>query len=114
VPGFTTQTSKLDATIKAVAAHDAAFLGANVMYLKGGTRDHFMGFLARAYPHLVENYERLYAGAYASPEYVKTVRGLIDAMKDRYDMKKRLRDVDVPEPEENTVAQEPQQHAFRW
>src|SRR5204863_7586991 len=40
VPGFTTQTSKLDATIKAIADHDAAFLGANVMYLKGGTKDH--------------------------------------------------------------------------
>ena len=54
VPGFTTQRSKLERTIKAVADHGAGFLGANVLHLKGGTRDHFMGFLAREFPHLVE------------------------------------------------------------
>ncbi|HEX6974419.1 MAG TPA: radical SAM protein, partial [Vicinamibacterales bacterium] len=43
VPGFTTQSSKLDATIKACADHGAAFVGANLLYLKGGTKDHFMG-----------------------------------------------------------------------
>src|SRR5207253_755324 len=74
IPGFTTQTSKLDATIKAVADHGAAFMGANVLYLKGGTKDHFMGFLAHAFPHMVESYQRLYAGAYAPPEYIGTVR----------------------------------------
>ena len=42
------------------------------MYLKGGTRDHFMGFLAHEFPQMVESYERLYAGAYAAPEYVET------------------------------------------
>jgi len=114
VPGFTTQTSKLEATIKAVADHDAAFVGANVMYLKGGTKDHFRGFLARAFPHMVAGYERLYAGAYASKEYVSTVRGLIDVLKDRYDMKKTLRDVEVPEPDEGAPPPEPQQKGFAW
>ena len=54
VPGFTTQPAKLEATIKAIADHGAAFMGANVMYLKGGTKDHFMGFLAKEFPHMVE------------------------------------------------------------
>ena len=65
VPGFTTQPSKLEATIKAIADHGAAFMGANLMYLKGGTKDHFMGFLAKEFPQMVESYNRLYAGAYA-------------------------------------------------
>ncbi len=68
VPGFTTERSRLEATIRAIADHDAAFLGANVLYLKGGTRDHFMGFLQKEYPHLVQGYERLYPGAYASKD----------------------------------------------
>jgi len=89
VPGFTTQTSKLEATIKAVADHGAAFMGANVLYLKGGTRDHFMGFLAHAYPQMVESYDRLYAGAYAPREYVETVRGLIGTLQDRHDVHRR-------------------------
>ena len=71
VPGFTTQPSKLEATIKAIADHGAAFMGANMMYLKGGTRDHFMGFLAAEFPDMVDEYERLYAGAYASADYVE-------------------------------------------
>ena len=89
VPGFTTQTSKLDATIKAIADHGAAFMGANVLYLKGGTRDHFMGFLAHAFPQMVESYQRLYAGAYAPKEYVETVRGLIDVLKQRHHVNQR-------------------------
>src|SRR6188768_1549766 len=52
VPGFTTQRSKLAATIKACADHGAAFVGANVLYLKGGTKDHFMGFLRHEFPEM--------------------------------------------------------------
>lgn len=89
VPGFTTQPSKLEATIKAIADHGAAFMGANLMYLKEGTRDHFMGFLAREFPDMVTSYNRLYAGAYASADYVKTVRGMIDALQQRYEVRGR-------------------------
>jgi len=89
VPGFTTQTSKLEATIKAIADHGAAFMGANVMYLKEGTRDHFMGFLAREFPHMVDSYQRLYAGAYAARDYVETVRGLIDVLRNKHQVNQR-------------------------
>jgi len=93
VPGFTTDPAKLEATIKAIADHGAAFMGANVMYLKGGTKDHFMGFLAQAFPHLVDGYNRLYAGAYAKPDYVTQVRGMISVLQDRYDLDRRKRPV---------------------
>src|SRR6476646_11499295 len=63
VPGFTTQTSKLEATIKACADHRAAFMGANVLYLKGGTKDHFMGFLRHAFLAMVDSYQRAYPRA---------------------------------------------------
>jgi DNA repair photolyase len=89
VPGFTTQSSKLDATIKACADHGAAFVGANLLYLKGGTKDHFMGFLRHAYPEMAASYERLYPGAYASAEYVGAVRALIDMLQERYDVNRR-------------------------
>jgi DNA repair photolyase len=116
VPGFTTQPSKLDATIKAAADHDAAFLGANVMYLKGGTRDHFMGFLAREFPHLVEGYGRLYAGAYAAPAYAKEVRGLIEMFKARHGMTGKNREFDDYEPDESATptAAAPQQTSLRF
>jgi DNA repair photolyase len=86
VPGFMTRPEQLEATVKAVADHGAAFVGANVMYLKGGTRDHFMGFIAREFPHMVEGFETLYAGAYARAGYVASVRGIVDALRKRYDV----------------------------
>ena len=89
VPGFTTHPAKLEATVKAIAEHGAAFVGANVMFLKGGTRDHFMGFLAREYPQMVEGYDRLYAGAYAKPEYIAGVRAMVAALQQKYDVAPR-------------------------
>lgn len=91
VPGFTTQPSKLEATIKACADHGAAFVGANLLYLKGGTKDHFMGFLRHAHPDMAAGYERLYPGAYASPEYVGAVRALIEMLQERYEVNRRTR-----------------------
>ena len=91
VPGFTTQPAKLEATIKACADHGAAFMGANVLYLKGGTKDHFMGFLRHSFPGMVESYERLYPGAYASHEYAGAVRAMIETLQDRHDVGRRAR-----------------------
>ncbi len=122
VPGFTTQPSKLEATIKAIADHGAAFMGANVMYLKEGTKDHFMGFVAKEFPHMVDSYNRLYAGAYARPDYVKAVRGLIDTLQARYDLGRRRFRPEVTEalPEEDgeeEATEEKAAHeqaAFEW
>jgi DNA repair photolyase len=103
VPGFTTQPAKLEATIKAIADHGAAFMGANLMYLKGGTKDHFMGFLQKEFPTMVEGYNRLYAGAYATPEYVSSVRAMISMLQDRYCVNSRERR--VPQETEPTGGQ---------
>ena len=91
VPGFTTQPAKLEATIKAIADHGAAFMGANIMYLKGGTKDHFMGFIAREFPQMVEGYNRLYAGAYAKADYISGVRAMLTVLQDRYGLRGRTR-----------------------
>lgn len=89
VPGFTTQPAKLEATIRAVAEHGAAFMGANLLYLKEGTKDHFMGFLAREFPEMLEGYRRLYAGAYAPSSYVTAVCQVINSLRERHDVRPR-------------------------
>jgi DNA repair photolyase len=121
VPGFTTDPRKLEATIKAVADHGAMFMGASVLYLKGGTRDHFMRFLSAEFPQMVAGYNRLYAGAYARPEYVTAVRSMIGVMQDRYDVRQR-REKAPAEPDggekdaetEAEPAAAPRQAAFHW
>lgn len=117
VPGFTTQPARLEATIKAIAGHGAAFMGANIMYLKGGTRDHFMGFLAREFPKMVESYGRLYTGAYAPPDYVKSVRAVIDGIQQRYEVRRRGSSQPVPSEAPGEAYHEKaagEQAAFAW
>jgi DNA repair photolyase len=114
VPGFTTQAAKLEATVKAIADHGAAFMGANLLYLKGGTKDHFLGFLRSEFPEMVEGYGRLYAGAYAPPDYARAVRSLIDGFQKRYEVNRRATRVPEPEAAEAGVEASTPQPAFDW
>ncbi len=109
VPGFTTQPARLEATIKAIADHGAAFMGANLMYLKEGTRDHFMRFLSMEFPDLVDPYSRLYAGAYARSDYVKAVKGMIDVLQQRYDLRRRRPRSEESVPRE--TEESPEEHS---
>ena len=62
LPGITTSRSAIAATIRAIADHGATAVGANVVRLDAGTREHFLRVLAAEYPHLSDGYERLFAG----------------------------------------------------
>ena len=84
VPGITSHPAKIERTIKAITDHGANYVGGFVMQLEGGTRDHFMEFLGREFPHLVERYGRLYAGKYASVTYTERVKTVFGALRSRY------------------------------
>jgi len=89
VPGLTSQPAKLERTIKAISDHGAAFLGTNLLYLKEGTRLHFMGFLEKNFPDLWIKYQRLYTGAYAPPAYAHEVRGIVKLLQRKYGVSRR-------------------------
>lgn len=76
LPGITTSRSAITATIRAIADHGARAVGANVVRLDAGTREHFLRVLAAEYPHLSEGYERLFAnGGRAVPRaYAQAVQ----------------------------------------
>jgi len=84
VPGLTSQPAKLERTVKAIADSGARSVGAMVMHLEAGTRDHFMGFLAREFPELAMKYEHLYAAKYAPKAYVQRVQEVVGMLKARY------------------------------
>ena len=107
-----TDAGQLEATVKAIAEHDAAFAGANLMYLKGGTKDHFLGFIAREFPHMLQGFEQLYTGAYAPRGYISSIRAMVDALQKRYDVGPRGAAA-TGEDEENDEAA-PRQAAFEW
>lgn len=87
VPGFSTRRGALARTIEAVADHKAAFAGMNTMYLEGGTRSHFMGFLERTHPRLVARYERLYARKYVAKTHSDAVKRRFDALRRKHRVK---------------------------
>lgn len=114
VPGFTTQPAKLEATIKAVADHGAAFMGVNLLHLKGGTKDHFMGFLAREHPELVDGYKRLYPGAYAPSAYKDAVRQLVRSLQERHDVHRRTYEAPSGSDSEEAVNEVVEQGELNW
>jgi DNA repair photolyase len=91
VPGLTSQPSKLERTVKAIADSGARHVGAMVMHLEAGTRDHFMRFLAREFPDLVDRYGHLYAGKYAPPGYVRQVQEVVGMLRARHGLQARRR-----------------------
>jgi len=91
VPGFSTQPAKIERTIKAIADSGATSLGAMVMHLEGGTRDHFMSLINREYPEMVAKYEKLYASKYVSKDYDKRVQEVVSLMRARYGPPSRSR-----------------------
>ena len=74
IPGLTDRPEQIEAVVRAAAEHGACFLGANVLHLKPGTREHFLAFLRSHYPSLLAMYERLYPGAYALKPYQESLR----------------------------------------
>jgi DNA repair photolyase len=83
VPGFSSSRDKLERTLKAIADHGARFVGANIMHLEGGTREHFMRFVQREFPHLGPRFERLYERKYAPNWYRAQVKAMVHALQSR-------------------------------
>ena len=98
VPGFSTQPAKLERTIKAIAESGARSVGAMVMHLEGGTRDHFMAMLAREYPEMSAKYQRLYASKYVPKDYDRRVQEVVSLMRARYGMAARRKASEGPPP----------------
>ena len=89
VPGLTSQPSKIEKTVRAIADHGAAFMGTNILFLKDGTRTHFMSFLEQRFPDLWSKYQQLYPGAYARESYAKEVRGMVKLLQRKYGVTRR-------------------------
>ena len=91
VPGISSKPSLIERTMKAIADHGAQFVGCNVMFLEGGTRDHFLRWLTAGYPHLVDGYRDLYARKYAPSAYRQEVFTVFEAMRKKYGIGQRER-----------------------
>jgi DNA repair photolyase len=100
LPGLSDSPRQLEATVAAAAEAGACFLWANIVYLKPGTKEHFMEFLGRDYPQLQARYRDLFPGAYAPTDVKAPVVATVGALKRQYGIADRrtLRAEPPPEP----------------
>ena len=60
LPGLTDRPELLAEVVRAARAAGATGVWANLLYLKPGTKEHFLAALERDWPELLPEYERLY------------------------------------------------------
>jgi DNA repair photolyase len=62
LPGLSDRPEQLAEVVRAAREAGATHVWCNVLHLRPGTREHFLGCLAEDWPELQPAYERLYAG----------------------------------------------------
>jgi DNA repair photolyase len=106
LPGLSDHPQQLEQVVRAAREAGARGIWANVLYLRPGTREHFLEALARDWPAQLEHYERLYAGrAYLPNAVTEPVRARVRELAHTHPALRAQRL--VPRPTD-----EPAQHAL--
>jgi DNA repair photolyase len=101
LPGISDKPELLADVVKAARDAGATSLWTNVLYLKPGTREHFLDKLARDWPDLVPMYENLYANrAYLGKAEIEPVRREVAELRHRFDIADRRRVRILPAPDD--------------
>jgi DNA repair photolyase len=78
LPGISDRPEQLAEVVRAAREAGACGVWANVLFLRAGTREHFLENLARDWPEELERYEELYARkAYLGAKQTKPVRARV-------------------------------------
>jgi DNA repair photolyase len=85
LPGISDRPEQLAEVVRAARDAGATHLWANVLFLRPGTREHFLDCLERDWPEERERYERLYAGrAYLRGEEAAAPRRLVAELRQKH------------------------------
>jgi DNA repair photolyase len=93
LPGLSDRPELLENVVRAARDAGATGVWANLLYLRPGTREHFLDNLARDWPELLPAYERLYAGkAYLPRSETEPVRKRVAELARRHGVTDRRRE----------------------
>ena len=107
LPGLSDRPEQLAEVVQAAREAGAASIWANLLYLKPGTREHFLEALSRDWPAELERYERLYESrAYLSAAETQPVRERVRALAREHGVRDRRppQPAPPPRPEQLTLA----------
>ncbi len=81
LPGISDRPEQLREVVKAARAAGATGVWTNLLFLRAGTREHFLEHLAEDWPELLPHYSRLYSRrAYLGADETKPVRRQVSAL----------------------------------
>jgi DNA repair photolyase len=99
LPGISDRPEQLAEVVHAAREAGACGIWANVLFLRPGTREHFLDHLARDWPEEVDRYYRLYRRrAYLGKEETRPVRERVHALAEEHGIRDRRRVRLEPEP----------------
>src|SRR6476659_5753953 len=107
LPGLSDDPAGMADVVRAARDAGATSVWTNVLYLRPGTREHFLEALARDLPGLLPRYERLYAGrSYVTKDVLEPVRTRVRTLASQYGIEdRRRRPIRPPaEPEQLALA----------
>jgi DNA repair photolyase len=90
LPGLSDHPASLERVVVAARAAGACGIWANLLYLRPGTREHFLACLQRDWPELLPDYERLYArGAYLPKPEAEPARNAVRRLAQEHGIRDR-------------------------
>ena len=108
LPGISDRPDQLREVVRAAREVGATGIWANLLFLRSGTREHFLEHLAEDWPEQLPLYERLYARrrAYLGAEERNPLREEVSKLAREYGIRDRrkLRLAPPPEPEQLSMS----------
>jgi DNA repair photolyase len=99
LPGISSKPSQLAEVVRAAREAGACGIWTNTLFLRPGTREHFLASLARDWPEELDRYERLYDGrAYLGAEHTNPLRAAVAELAKEHGVRDRRRVRLEPEP----------------
>jgi DNA repair photolyase len=105
LPGISDSPEQLRAVVRAAREAGATHVWANVLFLRPGTREHFLEHLAEDWPEEAERYERLYASrAYLKQDVTAPIQAQVAELRREIGIADRRRRPLAPPPEPEQLA----------
>ncbi|MBV8562037.1 MAG: radical SAM protein [Actinobacteria bacterium] len=107
LPGLSDRPELLADVVREARAAGATGIWANLLYLRPGTREHFLAALEQDWPELLPEYERLYRrGAYLPAAETAPVRERVRALAGEHGVRDRrsVKLAPPPDPEQLALA----------